>query len=92
MPDIKSSESVSGNISAIQSASNGVSDVNVQKDSTSQFSGNNTLSQLIDQCKNCLDQVKQGTEKYSQTIANAKDAFKETDQNIGKHFMSSGGK
>lgn len=44
MPDIQSSESVSGNISAIQSASNDVSDVNVKKDSTSQYSGNNTLS------------------------------------------------
>lgn len=89
MSTIQSSESVSSNISAIQSASNGVSDANVKKDSVSQFSGNNTLSQLIDQYKDCLDKVKQGTEKYGQTIANAKDAFKETDQNIGKHFMSS---
>lgn len=87
---IQSDENVTGNINSIKSAYNGVSDINVQKDNISQYRGNDTLSQLIDQCKNSLTQIKQGTDKYQQTIMNAKHAFEKVDKNIGKHFMNSG--
>lgn len=41
---------------------------------------------------NHAKQVKQGTDKYQQTLANAKHAFEKVDKNIGKHFMNSGRK
>lgn len=90
--EVQSSESVNDNINGIKNACSGVSEVSIQEDNTSQYSGNDTVKQVVDQCKNCLNQIKQGTDRYEQTISHAKNAFKKTDENNGKHFMSSGGK
>lgn len=92
MANISSSDSVNSNISGIKTACSGVKDVSIQEDNTSQYSGNDTIKQVIDQCKNALSQIKDGTDRYEQTISHAKDAFKKTDENNGKHFMSSGDK
>ena len=51
-----------------------------------------TLQAVLKSCEDCLNQVKQGTDKYQQTLANAKHAFEKIDKNIGKHFMNSGRK
>lgn len=86
---IQSDETITSDINGIKSACNSVSDVNVQTDNVSQYGGNSTLQAVL---KSCEDQVKQGTDKYQQTLANAKHAFEKVDKNIGKHFMNSGRK
>lgn len=87
---IQSDETITSDINGIQSACNDVSDVNVQADNVSQYGGNSTLQTVLKSCEDCLNQVKQGTDKYQQTLANAKHAFEKIDKNIGKHFMNLG--
>lgn len=91
MSTVQSNESVNDNINSIKNACSSVIKISIQADNTSQFSGNNIIKQVIEQCKNCLNQIKQGTDRYEQTISHAKNDFKKTDENNGKHFMSSGG-
>lgn len=89
---IQSNETITSDINGIKSACNNVSNVNVQTDNVSQYGGNSTLQAVLRSCEDCLNQVKQGTDKYQQTLANAKHAFEKADKNIGKHFMNSGRK
>lgn len=92
MATVQSTNSVSSNINNIKNTCSDVGEISIKEDETSQFSGNETVKQVIDTCKNCLNQIKQGTDRYEQTIGHAKDAFEKTDANNGKHFMNSGDK